>query len=128
VTWTTRLPRNAVLFHLAPQRSGKRGRPRLKGDRIGVPAQAAATAVWRTVSVARYGRADTVSVAVLDCLWYGVFGPQPVRMTLVRDRQDGPMLALITTDLVVADTDLMARYAARRAIQKSFDTHGCHVG
>src|SRR5262245_7966618 len=86
VTWTTRLPRNAVLYHLAPQPTGKRGRPRLKGERIGTPAQAAATAMWRTVSVARYGRTDTVSVAVLDCLWYGVFGPQRVRVVLVRDR------------------------------------------
>ena len=30
VTWTTRLPRNAVLYHHAPARTGKRGRPRLK--------------------------------------------------------------------------------------------------
>lgn len=37
VTWTTRLPRNAVLYHRAPKPTGKRGRPRLKGDRIGTP-------------------------------------------------------------------------------------------
>ena len=117
VTWTTRLPRNAVLYQRAPAPTGKRGRPRLKGDRIGTPAQAAATAVWRTVSVARYGRSDTVSIAVLDCLWYGVFGPTPVRMVLVRDRQTGPMLALITTDLAVTAADLVARYAARWAIE-----------
>jgi hypothetical protein len=120
VTWTTRLPRNAVLYQRAPAPTGKRGRPRLKGDRIGTPAQAAATAVWRTVSVARYGRTDTVSVAVLDCLWYGVFGPTPVRMVLVRDRQTGPLLALITTDLAVTAADLVARYAARWAIEVTF--------
>jgi hypothetical protein len=120
VTWTTRLPRNAVLYQRAPAPTGKRGRPRLKGDRIGTPAQAAATAVWRTVSVARYGRSDTVSIAVLDCLWYGVFGPTPVRMVLVRDRQTGPMLALITTDLAVTAADLVARYAARWAIEVTF--------
>ncbi|HEY2672914.1 MAG TPA: transposase [Rugosimonospora sp.] len=120
VTWTTRLPRNAVLYHRAPAPTGKRGRPRLKGDRIGTPAQAAATAVWRTVNVARYGRTDTVRIAVLDCLWYGVFGPQPVRLVLVRDRQTGPMLALITTDQQVTDADLVARYAARWAIEVTF--------
>jgi hypothetical protein len=92
----------------------------LKGDRIGTPAQAAATAMWRTVSVARYGRSDTVSIAVLDCLWYGVFGPTPVRMVLVRDRQTRPMLAFITTDLAVADADLVTRYAARWAIEVTF--------
>jgi len=120
VTWTTRLPRNAVLYHRAPPPTGKRGRPRLKGDRIGTPAQAAATCGWRTVSVARYGRADTVSITVLDCLWYGVFGPLPVRMVLVRDRQTGPMLALITTDLSVTAADLVTRYAARWAIEVTF--------
>ncbi len=31
VTWTTRLPRNATLYQRAPARTGKRGRPRLKG-------------------------------------------------------------------------------------------------
>ena len=120
VTWTTRLPRNAVLYHRAPAPTGRRGRPRLKGARIGTPEQAAATCVWSTVSVARYGRIDTVSVAVLDCLWYGVFGPLPVRMVLVRDRQTGPMLALITTDLSVTAGELVARYAARWAIEVTF--------
>jgi hypothetical protein len=92
----------------------------LKGDRIGTPAEAAATAVWQTVSVARYERVDTASITVLDCLWYGVFGPGPVRMVLVRDRETGPMLALITTDLIVAPTDLVACYAARWAIEVTF--------
>jgi hypothetical protein len=120
ISWTTRLPRNAVSYHRAPAPTGQRGRPRLKGDRIGTPAQAAATAAWQPVAVARYGRRDTVSLAVLDCLWYGVFGPQPVRMVLVRDREMGPMLALVTTDLSVTGADLVARYAARWAIEVTF--------
>ncbi len=120
VTWTTRLPRNAVLYHRAPPPTGKRGRPRLKGNRIGPPALAAVAAVFHTVAVARYGRSDTVSVAVLDCLWYGVFGPQPVRLVLVHDRETGPMLALITTDPAVTAADLVARYAARWAIEVTF--------
>jgi hypothetical protein len=70
VSWTTRLPRNAVVYHRAPARTGKRGRPRLKGNRIGTPADAAATATFQTVPVTRYGRIDTVNIAILDCLWY----------------------------------------------------------
>ncbi len=120
ISWTTRLPRNAVLYHRAPAPTGKRGRPRCKGDRIGTPTQAGATAAWQTMTVARYGRLDNVSVAVLNCLWYGVFGPQPVRMILVRDRVKGPMLALITTDLSTAAADLVARYAARWSIEVTF--------
>ena len=120
VSWTTRLPRNAVLYHRAPSPTGKRGRPRLKGDRIGTPVQAVADAVWQAVEVARYGRTDTVRIAVFDCLWYGVFGPLPVRMILVRDRETGPMLALVTTDLTAVPADLVARYAARWAIEVTF--------
>jgi hypothetical protein len=120
LTWTTRLPRNAVLYHRAPNPTGKRGRPRLKGNRIGTPVQAAAHLMWQVADVARYGRTDTVRIAALDCLWYGVFGPQPVRMILVRDRDTGPMLALITTDLSANPADLVARYAARWAIEVTF--------
>jgi hypothetical protein len=76
--------------------------------------------VFQTAVVARYGRGDTVRIAVLDCLCYGVFGPQPVRMILVRDREPGPMLALVTTDLNVTGADLVARYAARCSIEVTF--------
>jgi hypothetical protein len=120
ITWTTRLPRNAVLYHRAPAPTGKRGRPRLKGDRLGTPVQAAIDAVWQVVNVARYGRVQPVRIAVLGCLWYGVFGPQPVWMVLVRDRETGPMLALVTTDPAATPADLVARYAARWAIEVTF--------
>lgn len=122
VTWTTRLPRNAALYGRAPGPTGKRGRPRLKGDKLGKPAEVAAGLVFTTVEVARYGRVETVRTAVIDCLWYGTFGPLPVRMICVRDRQDpkAPMLALITTDLTTSVADLVARYAQRWSIEVSF--------
>ena len=34
VTWTTRLRSNAALYGLPPERTGKKGRPRVKGDRL----------------------------------------------------------------------------------------------
>jgi hypothetical protein len=37
VTWTCRIPRNAAPYHLAPPRTGKRGRPRTKGSPLGTP-------------------------------------------------------------------------------------------
>ena len=37
MTMTTRARSNAVFCELAPPRTGKRGRPRLKGERIGTP-------------------------------------------------------------------------------------------
>jgi DDE superfamily endonuclease len=41
VTWTCRMPRTAVLYGLAPPRTGRRGRPRTKGERLGTPADLA---------------------------------------------------------------------------------------
>lgn len=122
VTWTTRLPRNAALYGRAPGPTGKRGRPRLKGDKLGKPAEVAAAVVFTAIEVARYGRAEIVRTAVVDCLWYGTFGPLPVRMICVRDRDDpkAPMLALVTTDLTSAVADLVARYAMRWSIEVTF--------
>ncbi len=40
-TWTTRLPANAALYDPAPPRTGRRGRPALKGARLGQPAAVA---------------------------------------------------------------------------------------
>jgi hypothetical protein len=37
VTFTTRVQRNAVLYAPAPPSTGRRGRPRTRGDRIGNP-------------------------------------------------------------------------------------------
>lgn len=45
-TITTRLPANAALYAPAPPRTGRRGRPRLKGHRLGRPAELAAGGDW----------------------------------------------------------------------------------
>lgn len=69
ITVTTRLPANAVLYALAPAPTGRRGRPRLKGDRLGTGADLAATATFKTAQVRRYGRTNTVRTAEIRCLW-----------------------------------------------------------
>ncbi|MET8535086.1 transposase [Streptomyces sp. NPDC005065] len=68
-TFTTRLPASSVLFAPAPPRTGKRGRPALKGARLGTPAQLAATADFAPARVTRYQRTDTVYLAEVTCLW-----------------------------------------------------------
>jgi hypothetical protein len=52
-TITTRLPTNAVLYAPAPPPTGKRGRPRRKGNRLGAPADLATTATFRQATVSR---------------------------------------------------------------------------
>lgn len=124
VTWTTRLRKDAALFDLAPPRSGKRGRPRLKGDRLGSLAQLAATATFTPVHVTRYGQPVTVHAATVRCLWYGVFGPRPVTVVLVREhagRAGTYDLALVTTDLTATAAQVVERYAARWSVEVAIE-------
>jgi hypothetical protein len=121
VTVTCRLPRNAVLYELAPPRTGRRGRPRTKGARLGTPGEVAAQATWARTVVTRYGRAATVEVAEVTCLWYGAFGKRPGRLILVKDPGRPTMLALFTTDLNCPLEQIVARYAHRWAIEVAIE-------
>ena len=118
-TWTTRLPRNAALFAPAPPRTGRRGRPRLKGAKLGSLEALAATAAWRTVTVHRYGRVETVMVAEVACIWYGSFGNTPGRCVLVRepDSTKAYDLALFTLDQTATPEQIVERYAVRWSIE-----------
>ena len=116
-TITTRLPANAALYAPAPPRTGKRGRPRRKGDRLGTPAEIAATAQWHTTTVSRYGERVGVQAALLDGIWHGAFGNQLGRIVLVRDPGEQKILALFTTDRDSTVETIVARYAHRWTIE-----------
>jgi DDE superfamily endonuclease len=90
VTWTTRLRSNAALHGLPPERTGKRGRPRKKGDRLPSLAKIAAAAMFSQVTVTRYGKTETIAAAALTCLWYSGTGAKPVTVILIR--QEGHRL------------------------------------
>jgi len=119
VTWTTRLPANAVLYDLAPPRlPGTPGRPRRKGERLGTPAQLAEAAHWEPATVHVYGRDEHIALACVTCLWYGCLATTTARVILARD--DHGLLALITTDLHAPAAGLITRYAARWSIEQAF--------
>ena len=122
VTWTCRIPRNAVLYDLPPPRTGRRGRPRTKGARLGTADDIAAAAAWDTVTVTAYGREHIKHVTAVTCLWYGSWHTRAVRLILARDEHttSGYDLALVTTDRTAAPAALVARYAARWAIEQAF--------
>ena len=99
VTWTTRLRVNAALHDLPPERTGKKGRPRVKGERLPSLAKIAATAEFSQVRVTRYGKKETIAVHAFTCLWYPVTGARPVTVILIRDKsKTGFDLALVTTE------------------------------
>jgi hypothetical protein len=121
-TWTTRLPANACLFDIAPPRTGRRGRPALKGRKLGRPTALAAAAVdggWRTISVYRYGRTETVQLAERACIWYGSFGNRPGRCVLLRELGSANAydLALFTLDPAATPAQIVERYAIRWSIE-----------
>jgi hypothetical protein len=122
VTWTTRLRSNAALHDLAPERTGKKGRPRVKGDRLPSLAAIAAAAVFSQVTVTRYGKTETIAVHALTCLWYSVAGAKPVTVILIRDKsKTGFDLALVTTEKNPAIACVIERYAARWAIEVAIE-------
>jgi hypothetical protein len=118
VTWTTRLPKNAVLYGPAPPPVRKPGRPPRKGPRLGTPADLAAAAAWTPAVVRIYGRDTPEDLAEVRCLWYGCLDVIPVRVILARDAT--ATLALVTTDLHAPAAVLVERYAARWSIEQAF--------
>lgn len=121
-TWTCRMQRNGVFYAPAPPPTGRRGHPRWKGERLGTPGEIAAGATFTTHTVERYGRTETVLIAVVAGLWYGAFHRRPCRLILIRDLGSTKPydLALVTTDLAADVTQIVARYSFRWGIEVLF--------
>ncbi|MGH3130990.1 MAG: IS701 family transposase, partial [Gaiellaceae bacterium] len=130
VTVTTRMRANAAVFELTPPRTGKRGRPALKGPRLGSLAQLAAAAVFEQVTITGPdGRSRTEHVWRTTCLWYGPFHTRPVTIMLIRkpDRTEGLDVAIASTDVDATSSQLIARYDSRWTIETAHQeakTHG----
>jgi hypothetical protein len=122
VTWTTRLRKDAALHELPPPRTGRRGRPRVKGARLPALAALARTAAFAPVTVTRYRKTATVQAAAVTCLWYSAFGSRPVQVVLVRDRaRAGYDIALVTTSLDATPAQVIERYAARWSVEVAIE-------
>ena len=122
VTWTTRLRSNAALSGLPPERTGRKGRPRKKGDRLPSLAKIAAGAAFSQVTVTRYGKTETIAAHAFTCLWYSVTGTVPVTVILIQDKsKTGCDLALVTTEKDPGIARVIERYAARWAIEVAIE-------
>jgi hypothetical protein len=122
VSWTTRLRKDAALYGLPPQRTGRRGRPRQKGDRLPSLATRTATTAFTQVTVTRYGRTAVISAATVTCLWPTVFGTRQVTVVLIRDRSAaGYDLALVSTDAAATAAQVIERYASRWPIEVTLE-------
>ena len=129
VSVTTRMRSNAAVFKLAPPRTGKRGRPALKGARLASLAQLAATAVFEPVTItAPDGKTRVEHVWSTTCLWYGPFHTRPVTVMLIRKpgRTEGFDVALASTDITATSGQLIARYDSRWSIETAHQEAKAH--
>lgn len=130
LTLTSRLRSNAVIHAPKPPPTGRRGRPRVKGLRLGTPGEIVAQAKaseWQRLSVP--GRGE-VCALVVEGLWHSVFGPRAVRVAIVRgpDDAEGYRVALISTDLEASAAEIVGRYADRWSIEVAFQDAKQTVG
>jgi hypothetical protein len=130
ITLTSRLRSNAVVHAPKPPPTGRRGRPRVKGRRLGTPGEIAARAKpseWQALPVP--GRGE-VCALVVEGLWHSVLGSRAVRVVIVREPTDteGYRIALITTDVEAPVAEIIARYADRWSIEVAFQDAKQTVG
>jgi DDE superfamily endonuclease len=120
-TWTTRLPAGAVLWGPKPPPTGRRGRPREKGGRIGTCAEAAKAADWEQVTVRVYGKEEKVLAAAVPALWHGSFKGAPGHLVLMRgkDSKKAYDLGIFTLDTELSPAAAIERYSWRWAIEPS---------
>ena len=121
---TSRMRRDAALYETAPPATGKRGRPRVKGERLPTPAKIAAEASpdqWKTVTIDHRGTPIERLVHVRDVLWYQVNKTGLVRLVIVRD-PDGIQRDdfFVTSDLTNSGAEVASRYAGRWPIEVCF--------
>lgn len=121
MTFTTRLPSNAVLYAPEPPPTNKRGHPRWKGDRIGTPAEMAAKATWRKATVRIYDQVEEVLIAETVCLWWGSLHRTPVKVVLMRRAASTRAYnwALVSTDATATAETIIVRYGGRWSIEQA---------
>ena len=121
---TSRMRRDAALYQPAPPKTGKRGRPRTRGDRLPTPPEIATQTRrrdWRKATINVRGRTVDKLVLTRDVLWYGVNPKDLVRLVVVRDPHGiEPDDFFVTTDLTASGADTASRYAGRWSIEVCF--------
>jgi hypothetical protein len=121
---TSRIRRNAALYRPAPAHTGKRGRPRTRGDRLPKPFELAARAGkkdWHNAEIDIRGTTVRRLILVRDVLWYTVDKRNLLRLVIVRDPTGTqPDDFFITTDRAATGAQIASRYAGRWSIEVCF--------
>ena len=117
----TRIRCDAALFDPASPRTGRRGRPRTKGQRLATPLGMAATltdADWTTVQVCFRGQMVERKLWSRVVLWYETARSRPHLLVIVRDpsghQHDDFFL---TSDTTMTSAEVASLYSDRWAIE-----------
>ncbi|WP_186526382.1 IS701 family transposase [Leekyejoonella antrihumi] len=121
---TSRMRRDAALYKPAPPRTGRRGRPRLRGERLPTPAQLSEQTLndqWTTIRADQRGTTITRMVHTRDVLRYKVNRHALVRLVIVRDPAGvQPDDYIVTTDRHASAADVVSRYGDRWSVEVCF--------
>jgi hypothetical protein len=133
VTLITRLRLDAALYAPAPMPSGKRGRPRKKGQRL--PTLRAilddSQTLWQRVTVDWYdGLSRQMDITSQSAVWYHSGKvPVPIRWVLVRDPQGKyETAALLSTSLELDPMQILHWFVRRWQVEVTFEEARAHLG
>jgi hypothetical protein len=131
LAFISRLRRDAALYGLRPPQTGKRGRPRVRGKRLGTPTQIAAAARrWRRVVTDERGRPRDRLVYSQVVLWHAV-SDKPVLLVISRDPAGVEHDDFwVCSDVSMEPAMVVSTYAGRWSIECTFrstkQTLGAH--
>lgn len=124
VTMIGRSRLDAAIYEPPPvRRAGQMGRPRVRGAKLPSPAAriAAGKLPWHKLRVTVYGKTVTVSIGVIDALWYVAAGSELIRLVVVRDfpgheRDD----VFACTDPTLSAVSIIETFANRWSLEVTF--------
>ena len=114
----TRLRRDGRVFELPPQRTGKRGRPSVKGKQINMEGKVNCSRGWDEVECDLYGKKEKKKyktfVAVSELTHW-----QPVRIVLIKEN-DKTWVPLMCTNIALSAKEIIESYGVRFGIEEVF--------
>jgi hypothetical protein len=118
---TGKVRMDAALYAVAPQDpTGKRGRPRKKGDRLPCPRSTFAREKdgWEWIWITLYGQETIVEAYRFEAIWYKVAGNEPLSVVMVRDPGGKyPDTVFFDTDTAASDAQTIQRFSHRWSIE-----------
>jgi hypothetical protein len=119
VRFLSRLRRDARLYAPPPPRTGKRGRPHVKGARLPKLEAIAAAAPFHAATVLIYGRRREVLTHTFEAVWYAVW-KKPLQVVIVRDPSGAQPDDFFFTNRLGTDPFAVAeQYAARWGVEEA---------